>query len=85
MANETSDNATVDENVLIGNTHPAATNSTVTVPVCKSCLRPGHKYRSSRQCGKNKYYLAAEVMVNANDGEKEIAIEEGREIPNNKL
>jgi len=33
--------------------------NTNTIPVCKSCLKPGHKYRSSRQCGKNKYVLAA--------------------------
>jgi len=92
---ETSDNATVDENVVVVNTQPAATKSTVTVPVCKSCLRPGHKYRSSRQCGKNKYYLAAlamaatakannEGMVNENDEGKGTTNDKGMENPNNK-
>jgi len=49
----------VDENVMINDTVATSTTVTTTVPVCKSCLRPGHKYRSSRQCWKNKYYLAA--------------------------
>jgi len=94
-ANEVNDEATVDENVVINDTHPAAKNTTETVPVCKSCLKPGHKYRSSRQCGKNKYYLAAlaaaaaakaneEGMVNANKVENTIANDEGKDIPNNK-
>ena len=58
-ANETSNNANVDENVAVNNTHATMTNPTTTVPVCKSCLWPGHRYCSSRQCYKNKYYLAA--------------------------
>jgi len=49
----------VDENVMVNNTLATITNPTTTVPVCKSCLRPGHKYCLSRQCHKNKYYLAA--------------------------
>jgi len=37
-ANETSNNAIVDENVAMNNTHATMTNPTTTVPVCKSCL-----------------------------------------------
>jgi len=58
-ANETSNNAIVGENVMVNDTPATITNPTTTVPVCKSCLRPGHKYCSSRKCGKNKYVLAA--------------------------
>jgi len=58
-ANESSKDVIVNENVMINDTVATATMVTTTVPVCKSCLRPGHKYHSSRQCGKNKYYLAA--------------------------
>jgi len=58
-------------------------------------LKPGHKYRSSRQCGKNKYYLAAlamaatakannEGMVNENDEGKGTTNDKGMENPNNE-
>jgi len=33
--------------------------NTNTVPVCKWCTKPGHSHCSLRQCGKNKYVLAA--------------------------
>ena len=66
-ANETSNNVIVDENVAMNNTLATITNPTTTVPVCKSCLWPGHKYCSSRQYHKNKYYLAALAAAKANE------------------
>ncbi len=67
----------------MNNTHATAMNSTTTVHVCKSCLQPGHKYQSSRQCFKNKYYLAAlatAAAAKANDKDKVIANDERKVI-----
>ncbi len=57
-ANKLSNVVVIDANVTTNVTFAMGMN-TNTIPVCKSCLKPGHKYRSSRQCGKNKYVLAA--------------------------
>jgi len=35
------------------------------MPVCKWCTKPGHSCHSSRQCGKNKYVLAALAVAAA--------------------
>jgi len=73
-ANKLSNVVIIDANMATNVTFAIGT-STNTIPVCKSCLKPGHKYPSSRQCGTNKYVLAALAAAAAAKAAKKKTVE----------